>query len=271
VGSLSLFPKISTTPKPQIKENRVSFDPTTTLKVPKFGNWLTLQRPFSPLGSIKLPLNDKRSDGPLGGQLKSPVINCSDLEREQNDSIKPNQEKFEARSDNYEENTPKFEAKPAVGPEPIPSKTLSPPPIPKEAGGGLQPRPRGQRKRSVPEYIERETKERYEQMKASLWDAKSTSDISDSDARSPRGQMSNGREARKSVRTPQKTRQPLGDATIRRTEVEIIGGAESAKDEINTPDTGVSRTAMVETAMRGRVLLPSMVDDRKGRSTLRYE
>lgn len=78
-ASFSLFPKISTSEDRQesakrnslIKTTSVPWNPLNPPKPPSLGSWLKTQE-VSPFGPIKLP-TDEKSNGPLGGQLKSPL------------------------------------------------------------------------------------------------------------------------------------------------------------------------------------------------------
>ncbi|KAH8594869.1 hypothetical protein B0O99DRAFT_687189 [Bisporella sp. PMI_857] len=73
-ASFSLFPKInqSSGNDSPIKTTSVKWNPENPPKPPTLGSWLKLQNTVSPFGPINLPM-DKKSDSPLGGQLKSPL------------------------------------------------------------------------------------------------------------------------------------------------------------------------------------------------------
>lgn len=64
---------MATTPGGGITKNtEVKWNPNKPPQAPTLGNWLKVQDGVSPFGSISLPA-DKKSPGPLGGQLKSPL------------------------------------------------------------------------------------------------------------------------------------------------------------------------------------------------------
>ncbi|CZR61427.1 uncharacterized protein PAC_11323 [Phialocephala subalpina] len=56
-----------------VKSTSVPWNPNKPPKAPTLGSWLKLQDGVSPFGPIKLPLDDEKSNSPLGGQLKSPM------------------------------------------------------------------------------------------------------------------------------------------------------------------------------------------------------
>ncbi|KAF8861381.1 hypothetical protein BDZ45DRAFT_267280 [Acephala macrosclerotiorum] len=83
--TFSLFPKASDE-KPSaverkneelrksiVKSTTVPWNPNKPPKAPTLGSWLKLQDGVSPFGPIKLPLDDEKSNSPLGSQLKSPM------------------------------------------------------------------------------------------------------------------------------------------------------------------------------------------------------
>jgi hypothetical protein len=78
--SFSLFPKPNAGDDPRrnsmVKTTSVLWDPKNPPKPPSLGSWLKVQN-VSPFGSIKLPTDDEKSEGPLGGQLKSPLRTSS--------------------------------------------------------------------------------------------------------------------------------------------------------------------------------------------------
>ena len=235
--------------------------------------WLKTHKPLSPFGSIRLSVSQSDGTFPLGGQLKSPLTSVHPRIPDLKAPLPAVPQFQQSRTPSPHQTLPPQPTRPAPQPRspvsviPIATPTTStadtaevPEPsnrpfqaYPKlkirAAAPNLSPFPPDpssttRTRRNIAPFIEAATRARYEQARASVWNAESP-------LAAPPGISPEQRED--GVRT-----------TLLAMPIPRIG-TDGDGESVKTPDTATLRTMRFGTAVQGRVLNPSVLGDGRGR------